>query len=73
MITMLDLCPLAPFSFLPLILTLKACTACVPVKVFIPSNVGKSAFTFTKEALCTTGVRAVGEGRYKRDRKVSKR
>lgn len=43
------------------------------VKVFIPSNVGKSAFTLTKEALCTTGVRAVGEGRYKRDRKVSKR
>lgn len=71
MITMLDLCPLAPFSFLPLMLTLKACTACVSVKVFIPSNVGKSAFT--KEALCTTGVRAVGEGRYKRDRKVSKR
>lgn len=66
MITMLDLCPLAPFSFLPLMLTLKA-------KVFIPSNVGKSAFTLTKEALCTTGVRAVGEGRYKRDRKVSKR
>lgn len=54
-------------------LTLKACTACVSVKVFIPSNVGKSAFTLTKEALCTTGVRAVGEGRYKRDRKVSKR